>query len=229
MMAISRLFASRALPALALVLAGGCGDSVKNAESDGAVDRAIPDDYTGTFPCGNCPGIRVRLRLTDDRYYFIAQRYLADDEGPDVAAASMGRWMWRDSEGVIALTGPGPVRKFKRDGRDSLVMITESELEHRLNRDADAPAFDTSFPMTAVVEAEADGISLTECRTGLSISLDSGGEFPRFARQYRKAGRDTPVLAEIDGVFSWSDSGAPESLLIERLVSLRVGQNCRDR
>ena len=53
------------------LLAGACGERGGGSPDAELTDPSIPGDYSGIFPCSNCPGIRASLRLTASGHFFL--------------------------------------------------------------------------------------------------------------------------------------------------------------
>ena len=218
---------NRLLILLLSVLIGACSGD-RNADSpEGSPDVSLHGVYAGTFPCGNCPGIHATLWLRPDGRFFFRQEYPGDNENEASNAYNLGRWRWVARDDSIVLEGAGPRRTFVGLDRDTLVMRTESDLEHRLSRDPASPEFSAIIRMTGMMRMHGDGASFTECLTGLVAPVNKGGDFARYRHQYRSAGKhDEPAYVELEGRFSWSDGGAPASMTIERFVTVKAAGAC---
>jgi len=210
-----------------IMLVSACGDDRRSGDSAELSDAALAGVYSGLFPCEDCPGIAATLWLRADGRFFFRQRYLADEEFEAVDAYSLGRWTAADDRRAIELTGEGPIRTFMHPHGDTLLMQTDSDLEHRLTRDPGAPEFSDRIRMTGMMRLRGDSASFTECHTGLVAPVSKGGDFARFRHQYRSAGRrNEPVYVELEGRLSWSGDGAPQSFTIERFVTIRKDEAC---
>lgn len=210
----------------ALVLLAAC------SEDDSAPPVQLPNDalpgvYGGTFPCDGCPGIPTTLWLRADGRFFFEQQYPANQEREAMTVHSLGRWSRGRDDGVIELKGAGPQRRFVPADSDTLLMKTDSDLEHRLVRDPAAPAFTASIRMAGTMRL-GDGVaSFTECRSGLTAPVKSGQEFRRFLHQYRSTvARGQPALVELAGRYSWSADGNVNALTIDRFITVKPGDTC---
>lgn len=214
---------------LLLVVLTACGDSVDRQVPPGTPVSALPGVYAGQFPCVNCPAISTTLWLRADGRYFIRQQYLADENDAEATAFGLGRWDWVDADRTVVLTGEGPQRIFTWPDHDTLIMRTQSDLEHRLVRAPGAPEFGSSIRMAGTMTMAGAGALFTECATGLEAPVEKGGDYRRLLHQYRSvAGVGERALVEIEGRFSWSTDGAPASLTIDRLVTVKEGRrDCR--
>ncbi|MEJ2298277.1 MAG: copper resistance protein NlpE N-terminal domain-containing protein [Woeseiaceae bacterium] len=211
---------------LVLAVASGCGEGPESSASQPLPTESLPGVYSGVFPCDGCPGIPSRLWIRADGRFFLEQQYPAAADRDKTAVYSLGRWGFSDDRYRVHLDGSGPRRTFARPDRDTLVMQTPSDLEHRLTRDQATPDFTSIVRMTGLVRRNEGGLTFTECLTGLVLPISRDGDFSRFHHQYRSIGGRRPVLAELEGRFHWSDDGAPRTMTIERFVTLRAGQSC---
>lgn len=210
-----------------IVLVGGCSDARDSRSAAGLPDNSLPGVYTGTFPCDDCSGIEATLWLRPDRRFFFRQQYPGENGLRAMSAYNLGRWSWIQSDRVIVLMGAGPRRTFARRDPDTLVMQTESDLEHRLTRDPTAPDFSARIRMDGIMRMRGDRASFTECLTGLVVPVDKGRDFGRFLHQYRSVGAlGEPVHVELEGRFYWSGDGTMKSLTIERFITIKSSGSC---
>lgn len=219
---------SRLLPLIACLTVVGCGDSSESETPAGSPISSLPGVYAGQFPCMNCPGISTTLWLRRDGRYFSRQRYLADESDEEAIAYGLGRWSWVEAERTVVLAGEGPPRAFRWPEADTLIMQTESDLEHRLARDPEAPDFTSSIRMTGMMRKSGQSTVFTECLTALKTPVKKSGDYARFLHQYRSASAgDEGAFVELEGRFSWSSEGAPVSLTIDRFLTVRASESCR--
>ncbi|MGI9237169.1 MAG: copper resistance protein NlpE N-terminal domain-containing protein [Woeseiaceae bacterium] len=220
-------FLNRLVLIIVTLLVVSCGD---DRESEPAVvhpEATLPGVYSGVFPCEGCPGIATTVWLRADKRFFLRQQYPADSTREAVDAYSLGRWSTIGEDRAIVLAGSGPTRSFMRVDRDTLLMRTDSDLEHRLARDAVSPNFSETIGIAGMIRMREGNASFTECWTGFALHVNKGGDYARFRHQYRSAGgRSKSVYVELDGRFSWSDDGAPKSLTIERFITVRANKTC---
>lgn len=210
-----------------IILTGGCSDGEKRETPPALSAVSLPGVYSGVYPCEGCPGIPTTLWLRSDGRFFLEQRYPRTEKRASFDAYGLGRWNWNDADRAMVLKGAGPVREFTRRDRDTLILQTESNLEHRLTRDPAAPDFSAAIRMSGVVRMRGRDASFTECLTGYVAPVTRGGDFARFAHQYRStAAPGSPVFVELDGRFSWTDDGALKSMTIRRFVSVKDGGGC---
>jgi hypothetical protein len=212
---------------LVIALVGGCSDDRDSGSSAALAEVSLPGVYAGVFPCDGCSGITATLWLRNDGRFFFRQRYPADNAREAMDAYNLGRWSLIANGRVIELRGAGPRRSFMRMDRDTLLMQTDSDLEHRLTRDATEPDFSATIRMAGMMRMSGDNASFSECLTGLVAPVNRGGDFARFRHQYRSAGgRIGPTYVELEGRFSWSGDGALKSLTIERFVTVKANGSC---
>jgi len=210
-----------------ILLVGGCGNDRDADSRAGLSEASLPGAYAGVFPCDGCVGIAATLWLRSDGSFFFRQEYPADDAHEAMDTYSLGRWNPVADTPAIELAGAGPRRTFTRVDRDTLVMRTDSDLEHRLTRDPSMTDFSATISMRGVMRVRGDSVSFTECWTGLVAPVSKGGDFGRFRHQYRSAGRlRGPTFVELEGRFSWSSDGKPKSLTIERFVTVKGNGVC---
>ena len=206
---------------------GGCGSESENDAAEGLQEASLPGTYTGAFPCEGCDAIPTTLWLRADGRFFWRQHYPANDDAEAMNAYGLGLWEWSGDERLVVLRGSGPTRKFERDGRDELLMRTDSDLQHRLSRNTAAGGFTDSLRMSGMVQFHGDVLSFTECLTGLKAAVARSGEYGRLLHQYRSvSARGKPVYAEFDGRFSWHADESAKSVAIERFVTVRKNVAC---
>lgn len=218
---------NRLLILLVFVLIGGCS---RDRDSDFPMElreSSLPGVYAGVFPCDGCPGMPTTLWLRADGRFFIRQTYPETDGREASNAYNLGRWRWVAGDRVLLLEGAGPRRTFTRPDRDMLDMRTDSDLEHRLARDTATPDFSATIRMTGMMRKRGNSAMFTECLTGLVAPVNTGREFTRFLHQYQSVGaRDEPTYVELEGRFIWSDDGAPNSLTIDRFITVKASGAC---
>ena len=140
---------------------------------------------------------------------------------------NLGRWDWLVDQNTLVLQGSGPARRFSPQDANTLIMRTNSDLEHLLGRDPSAPTFSATIRMVGKARMRGGNAWFTECLTGLEAPVNKGGDFTRFRHQYRSAGgQGKAVFVELEGHFSWSGDGAPGSLTIDRFVTVRAEGGC---
>lgn len=211
----------------AALLIGGCGNDANREAPPESLQASLPGVYSGTFPCENCPGIQTTLWLRADSRFFIRQEYPGTDGGDVSRAYNLGRWTWSDYDRSLVLKGDGPDRVFAWREPASLVMHTGSDLEHLLSREPQATEFVSSIRMSGMMHVAGDGVTFTECLSGLRARVDEGGDFARFAHQYRGLrSRGEPAFVELEGRFAWSADGSPAALTIDHFVTVRPGRTC---
>lgn len=212
---------------LAFLLVGGCGDKSESLPAPALPVASLPGVYSGVFPCDGCPGIATTLWLRADGTFFFEQRYAAAEDREALIVNNLGRWRSMHDPHVVELTGEGPMRKFTRLDQDVLDMWTDSDLEHRLARDRVASEFSGVIRMSGTMRMQGGRAFFAECLAGIRAPVNKGGDFGRFWHQYRSvAGRGAPTHVELEGRFLWADDGAPESLTIERFVTVREQSGC---
>jgi len=140
---------------------------------------------------------------------------------------SLGRWDLSFDHETVELKGSGPVRAFSRLDSDVLVMRTSSDYEYRLTRDLEAPEFSATMRLLGTMQMRGNDVTFTECLTGLEAPVSTGGDFARFWRQVRTVGRlSEPVYVELEGRFTWAGDGAPQSIRIQKFVTVRDNATC---
>lgn len=212
---------------LVIALVGGCGDDRNSDPSTELPEASLPGVYVGVFPCEGCAGITATLWLRADGRFFFRQQYPADDTTEAMDAYNLGRWSLITDDRAIELRGAGPRRTFMRMDRDTLLMRTDSDLEHRLTRDPTKTNISATIRMVGMMRMLGESASFTECLTGFVAPVRKGGEFARFRHQNRSAGgRSEPTYVELEGRFSWSADGTLKSLTIERFVTVRADGGC---
>jgi hypothetical protein len=189
----------------------------------------VPGVYAGVFPCDNCPGIDTIVWLLADGRFILEQSFPGDVERDEPAsrAHALGRWQWREADRLLALVGAGPERLFERPDAERLLMRSSSPLEHRLERMSAAPEFGGTIRLSGMARSRGEGYVFSECLTGYELPLERGGDYKRFARQFRSVvPRGQAARADVDARFTWGADGTPGSLVIERFVTLRKDGGC---
>lgn len=211
-----------------IVQVGGCSDERGADSPEGLPESSLPGVYSGVFPCDGCPGIDATLWLRPDGRFFFRQRYPPNETRESLDAYSLGRWSSNSGDDyAIELRGAGPRRIFDHPDRDTLVMRTDSALEHRLTRDPTSTDFSATIRMAGMMRMRGGSAAFTECLTGLVAPVSKGGDFARFRHQYRSAGgQGKPTYVELEGRYSWSDNGAVKSLTIERFITVKANGAC---
>jgi hypothetical protein len=218
---------NRLLILLAIFLLVGCSDEQGSRPAADLRPASLPGVYAGVFPCQGCPGIATTLWLRSDGRFFFEQRFAADDAREAMNTYGLGRWRVVADHSTIELRGDGPARIFTRLDRDTLVMRTASDLEHRLTRDARSPEFSATIRVLGMMRQPGDKVMFTECLSGLVAPVSKGGDFARFWAQYRRAGRSgKPAFVELEGRYSWSEDGTVKSLTIERFITVKTSGAC---
>ncbi len=209
----------------ATILIGGCSsDGESPADSR---DASLPGVYSGTFPCANCPGIRTTLWLRADGRFFIRQNYLEATDSESITTYNLGRWTPIARGRIVELRGAGPKRSYTRPDRETLLLYTESDLEHRLTRDQRMRDFAAMITMSGMMSMTGDRASFVECLTELAAPVEKGGDFARFQRHYRNAqAHGKPVFVEFDGRFIWLGDGSLKSFAIDRFKTVKDGREC---
>jgi hypothetical protein len=222
-------FAFPAFLIVVAVFAFGCGEPPAETPPPAPSAASVPGVYAGVFPCDNCPGIDTIVWLLADGRFILEQRFPGDAERDEPAsrAHALGRWQWREGDDVLALAGEGPERLFERPDEVVLLMRNSSPVEHRLERLPAAPEFAGMIRLRGMARPQGEGFVFSECLTGYELPLLKGGDYKRFARQFRSVvPRGQAARAEIDARFSWATDGTPRTLTIERFVTLRNDGAC---
>ncbi len=221
------MYSNRLLVLVAIALLGSCGDERDTGSRTALPASSLPGVYTGVFPCQGCPGIPTTLWLRPDERFFYEQQYPGVDGHEGINAYNLGHWTWSVGDQRLVLEGAGPGRAFTRLDKDTLLMLNESDLEHLLSRDPAAPEFARVIRMTGTISVRSDVVSFTECLTGLVAPVTRGGDFARFRHQYRSVGeRGRPAHVELEGHFSWSDDNDPQSMTIDRFITVKADESC---
>ncbi len=212
----------------ALALLGSCSGGNDTGSASKLPVASLPGVYSGVFPCEGCPGIPTTLWLRSDGRFFIEQAYPAVDERPAMNAHGLGRWDWAVEERTVLLKGSGPTRSFVRPDVDTLIMQTDSDLEHRLVRDPAARRFSATINMVGMARMRGGNAWFRECLTGLEVPVSKAGDFSRLRHQFRSASEQgRAVVVELEGRFSWAQDGTPGSLTVERLVTVKTEGGCQ--
>ena len=142
-----------------IVIVGACSDDGDGRSGSDLPPSSVPGVYSGVFPCADCPGIATTLWLRPDGRFFYRQHYPEVDDREAMTAYSLGRWTQGDGDSSIRLAGAGPARTFSRGEEHTLLMQTDSHLEHRLSRDPAAPDFLEAIRMTGMMHMQGNGAS----------------------------------------------------------------------
>ncbi|MDX1403583.1 MAG: copper resistance protein NlpE N-terminal domain-containing protein [Woeseiaceae bacterium] len=207
------------------VLVAACSED--RAAREAEIEAALPGVYAGTFPCQNCPGIEVTVWMRPDRRFFIRREYLADADSPASTVYNLGRWTLLAGGEAVELRGAGPVRSFDRRDNDTLLMQTGSEVEHRLTRQRQSPAFTQKIALSGMMSMQGDRASFAECYTGFRTSVAKNGDFASFGRQYRNAAKPgEAAFVEFEGRFLWSGDGSLRAVTIDDFRTIKDGRRC---
>ena len=119
------------------------------------------------------------------------------------------------------------MRRFVRPDVDVLIMQTDSDLEHRIVRDRATPQFSATISMVGMTRMRGGNAWFKECLTGFEVPVRKAGDFSRLRHQFRSASEQgRAVVVELEGRFSWAQDGAPGSLTIERLITVKSEGEC---
>ena len=221
------MFRTRIASVLFFALAAGCGNEQGNRPEASLASGPLPGVYSGIFPCDGCAGIATTLWLRSDGRFFFRQSYPSDATSAVGDVYSLGRWNLSAGAEAIELRGAGPVRAFSRPDRDVLIMRTISEQEHRLTRDPEAPEFSATMRLSGMTQIIGNDVSFKECLTGFEAPVSKGGDFPSFWHQVRSVdGLREPVYVELEGRFIWAGDGTPQSVRIQRFITVRADASC---
>ena len=189
------------------------------------VSAPEPGAYTGVFPCDGCPGIPTAIWLREGGYYFLEQVYSAN--GKQKSVTSLGRWTWQPDSETLELRGAGPRRIFARADRASLVMRTDSPLEHRLTRDGTRGHFEAIIAVTGTLDPNGDVGTFAECISGMRVPVSRGADYSSFARQYRRTiPPGSAAFVEFEGQFRWREDGQPAAIAIRNFLTVRPDGRC---
>ena len=212
---------------LLCVLMSGCADEQGNQSAPDLLPATLPGVYSGVFPCDGCAGIPTTLWLRPDGRFFFHQSYPSDAANTTDDVYSLGRWHRSTGDEDLELRGRGPVRAFSRPDRDVLIMRTNSDREHRLTRDPEALEFAATMRLSGTTQILGNDVVFTECLTGLEAPVSKGGDFQRFWHQVRSVERSSgPAYVELEGRFAWDNDGAPQSIMIQRFITVRADGSC---
>lgn len=216
----------RLLVFIVIAVIAGCTDDRHDEPTETVSDESLPGVYSGVFPCAGCPGIPTTLWIHAGGSFIFEQEYRpADDQA--MTAHSLGRWNWVDAEQMLVLQGAGPKRLFTRPDANSLLMRTESDLEHRLKRDSAATNFSGIIRLTGMMQVGPEGALFRECLSGIAAAVNRRGDYARFLHQYRSSvGPGKPAYVELEGRFSWSEDGNVQSLTIEQFRTVKKSSSC---
>jgi hypothetical protein len=219
--------------ALVLVFAvlAGCG---RNAADDKPATTPAPTTltgvYAGQFPCSNCSAIGATLWLRGDHRFFLRQSFTGDEHDGTAAVGaemtySLGRWTWDEHAAEVVLIGPGPERRLAVLDADRLQLRVPSPVAHVLARDPTAPSFKDRLRLDGESTATKDGVTFTECLTGLPLRVAEAGAFKELRRQQRVMNpRGKIALTTVDAHLAHVSSG--EVLVVDRFVTIKPGKPC---
>jgi copper homeostasis protein (lipoprotein) len=214
---------------ISALLLSACGENDAGSGNAPPFDpTTLPGIYAGTFPCGNCPGIDVRLWLRNDGVFFMRQDYRATDEDPVERVHALGHWAWDSAAPALVLRGQGPERRFSYE-EPLLKMHTLGE-QPVLERDDGAGPFSDRLPLQGEYVSAGDGVgTFSECVTGLRLRVNDDARGRDLRRRHRAVSpADRPALVSIDAHLAESASTpADEVLIVDRFVALQPGSDCR--
>lgn len=209
----------------ALLAACGGGGRAPAADDRGSEPVILRGVYAGTFPCGNCAGIAVRLWLRDDGVFFMREDFLAAEGAGTDRVHALGRWHWDSGESLLILSGRGPERRYAYTEPGRLEMLTFSGQPHILDREPDGSSFTDRVRLEGEYVSDAGNESFRECITGLKLPLrDDRGRRVLRTRHRNITKPAIPALASVDAHLVYE--GPTELLAVEELLWMRPGTVC---
>ena len=211
----------------AVLLLSACGEQDAPSGSVAPPDPAtLPGVYAGTFPCGNCPGIDVRLWLRDDGVFFMRQDYQATDQSPMERVHALGRWAWDSAAPALVLRGQGPERRFSY--REPLLTMHTLGERPVLERDDAAGPFTDRLPLQGEYVSGGNAGMFAECISGLRLPVQEDSRGRDLKRRHRAVSpADRPALVSIEAHVADSGSAAAQEILIvDRFLALRPSSDC---
>jgi copper homeostasis protein (lipoprotein) len=210
-----------------VAMLGACDKDDGDTGDAPVVDlAALPGVYAGTLPCGNCPGIAVRLWLRDDGVFFMRQDYMATVDSPTERVHALGHWTW-DAAAALVLRGRGPERRFSYQA-PRLEMHTLSGERPILERDTEEP-FTDSLSLQGEYISTGDAATFAECLTGLRFRVHEDARGRDLRRRHRSVSpADRAALVSIDAHIAPPGAAPGEVLIVDNFVALRPGTDCSD-
>jgi copper homeostasis protein (lipoprotein) len=195
------------LALLALLPLAGCTTTTE-PDTPGVGSTALhsaPAAYSGTLPCGDCPGIDIQLHLLDDGVYFLRETYRDRDGGP---LHDIGRYLVSSDGDQLSLHGgrEAPVR-YAITSRDTLQRLDhdggriDSEHNYSLARDPELAMLEPRLFMAGMYRSLAGVGHFRECLTGLDMPVAAEADNLALEEAYR-AQRGEPaqsMLVSLEG------------------------------
>jgi copper homeostasis protein (lipoprotein) len=236
--------------ALAMLALAGCATKTSEAETaelDGHalhVERItapnplgeLPAAFSGTLPCGGCPGIDIQLHLLDSGVYFLRETYRDRAGGP---LHDIGRFLIT-SDGVqlslhggreapvrYAITSPDTLRLLNQDGGR-----IQSELNPDLARQPGLPLLEPRLLMAGTYRYLAGVGRFHECLTGLEMPVAAEADNRALEQAYlaQREGDGQPLLVSLEGRIAqrmpMEGPGPVPTLVPERFIGIWPGQAC---
>jgi uncharacterized lipoprotein NlpE involved in copper resistance len=131
--------ASRAIPVLVSILAGGClvvppkqmGGPSAPAPADTAVVKMmgsalLPALYRGDLPCADCAGTRYSLDLRRDHVFFLRMTHLGKGAGGCESFDDTGQWSLSTDARTLTLTGGRQPVRFWIENSETLRLLDQA-------------------------------------------------------------------------------------------------------
>lgn len=197
----------------------------------------LPGVYAGELPCGNCAAIAATLWLRPDGRFVLRQRFgegarsSSGASGPETTYG-LGRWSWDEHAAEAVLRGAGPARRLAVRDAERVELIVASPVEHVLARQPDAAPFGDRLTLDGESAVTKDGATFTECLTGLSFAVDTGGAYRELRRQHQRMnprGKVALTTVEAHIVTLTDGEQTREALVVDRFVTMKPGTPCPSR
>ena len=122
----------------------------------------------------------------------------------------------------------GTVNGFYYQINDLVTLITDPEDDLLVFRNVEEiEAMGLEFGLEGTIDPGPDGAVFAECITGTRVPVSRGRDYSSFARQYRHIGAGgSPAFVEFEGRFRWRADGAPDTVVIERFITVRPDGQC---
>lgn len=188
----------------------GCAGSnpESDIQTDGLQGLASTATFAGVIPCTDCEGIRMTVRLLEDRTFLLRRVYFGTMDGREQTRYDLGTWSISEDGRKITLDdgSDAPLAFAVEEGR-SLQMLDRNgrripaHLNYKLIRSAASPPAGESFPMRGMFAYLADVARFTDCGSGQQFPVLMEGDFDSVVQSYLQTQQapGEPLMVTFDG------------------------------
>jgi copper homeostasis protein (lipoprotein) len=214
---------------------GGWGEG--SVQPGPAPPLKVPATYAGLLPCADCSGIRYQVNLLPNGAYMQRATYLRD--GHDDSYYEVGAWSRSKDGYTLTLEADRKARAFwevkssqtlrKLDTQGRRI---DSKVPYELVRSAELVPLSPRVRMQGTFRYMADAARFRDCRSGLQWPVAMTDDYRELESAYT-SGQVSPgsdllvwVQGRIEPMRRVEGTGTEPTLVIEKFVSARPGENC---